>query len=190
MCLIMLNEPKTSGYGGVVAAPIFRETTKRIAGLDNDIQRNLTKAEKDAADDTHVPSLIGLEKNQSEYLLDQLNIPFEFKGKAGYVTNQSIEGDSLIGRNQKIILTLSETYTPADSASSNKVYAEIPELRGMNMRAANNLLGKLGFQTKMIGSGTVYAQYPLKGEKMRLNSTITLRGKAKSLEFVSQSDKR
>ncbi len=190
VCLIMLNEPKTSGYGGVVAAPIFRETTKRIAGLDNDIQRNLTKAEQDAEEIVRVPNMIGLEKNQSEFLLSELDIPFEIKGKNGYVTSQSIEGDSPIEPGKKIILTLSETYTQTDSASVDKGFAEVPELRGMNMRAANNLLGKLGFQTKMIGSGTVYAQFPLKGEKMRLNSTITLRGKAKSLEFISQSDKR
>ncbi len=189
VCLIMLNEPKTSGYGGVVAAPIFRETTKRIAGLDNDIQRNLTKAEQDAEEIVRVPSLVGLEKNQSEYLLGELNIPFQFKGKTGLVISQNIEGGSPIEKGQKIILTLSETYVPADSASTNKGLVVVPELRGMNMRAANNLLSELGFNTKMIGSGTVYAQFPLKGEKMRLNSTITLRGKAKSLEFISQLDK-
>ncbi len=190
VCLIMLNEPKTSGYGGVVAAPIFRETTKRIAGLDNDIQRNLTQAEQDAEEVVRVPSLVGLEKNQSEYLLGELDIPFKFKGKTGSIVSQSIEAGNPIEAGHKIILTLSETYVPADSASTNKGIVIVPELRGMNMRAANNLLGELGFNTKMIGSGTVYAQFPLKGEKMRLNSTITLRGKAKSLEFVSQSDKR
>ncbi len=190
VCLIMLNEPKTSGYGGVVAAPIFRETTKRIAGLDNDIQRNLTKAEQDAEEIIRVPSLVGLEKNQSEYLLSELDIPFQFKGKTGSIISQSIETGSPIEPGQKIILTLSETYVAADSANTNKGYVLVPELRGMNMRVANNLLGELGFNTKMIGSGTVYAQFPLRGERMRLNSTITLRGKAKSLEFVSQSDKR
>ena len=122
--------------------------------------------------------------------MGELDIPFKFKGKTGSIVSQSIEAGNPIEAGHKIILTLSETYVPADSASTNKGIVIVPELRGMNMRAANNLLGELGFNTKMIGSGTVYAQFPLKGEKMRLNSTITLRGKAKSLEFVSQSDKR
>jgi len=186
VCLILLNEPKTSGYGGVVAAPIFRETTKRIAGLDNEIQRNLTKAEVDAAKIVHAPYVVGLERSQTEQILKELNIPYKFIGKSGYVVAQSIDVDSPLKPGEKIELTLSKATVAVNGETEG--FAEIPDLRGMNMRAANNLLFELGLKSKMIGSGTVYAQFPLAGQKMRLNNTVTLRGKAKSLEILSQAD--
>lgn len=186
VCLILLNEPKTSGYGGVVAAPIFRETTKRIAGLDNEIQRNLTKEEEDAEKIVHAPYVVGLERSQTERILKELNISYKFDGKSGYVIAQSIEANSPLEPGKKIELTLSETSVASNSETEG--FAEIPELRGMNMRAANNLLFELGLKSKMIGSGTVYAQFPQAGQKMRLNNTVTLRGKAKSLEILLQAD--
>ncbi|MEX0846037.1 MAG: PASTA domain-containing protein, partial [Balneolaceae bacterium] len=66
-------------------------------------------------------------------------------------------------------------------------YAEIPDMKGMNMRQATNLLTKLGLNVELIGSGTVFAQYPSAGEHLRKGYTVTVRGKAKSLEILTQA---
>lgn len=185
VCFILLDEPRTSGYGGYTAGPIFKNIAMRIAGLDNDIQRNMYKQEPDLQHLAQVPLLRGLPKTQAEDLLYNLNMPFAITGKSGYVAQQTPEAGIPLQAGQKISLTLSETYTPADSASVKEGYAEIPELRGMNMRRANSLLTDLDLKTEIIGSGTIFAQYPKAGEMLRKGYTVTIRGKAKSLESLT-----
>jgi cell division protein FtsI (penicillin-binding protein 3) len=188
VCLIMLNEPKTSGYGGYTAGPIFRETAKRIAGLDGDIQRSMSPL-NDIALATRVPSLLGESKNESEKLLERFNIPYEFTGRSGYVIAQNmVPGQEFTG-DEKIILTLSETYSPVDSSNVKEGYAQVPELRGMSMRQATAILADLGLKAETFRSGTVERQFPKAGDLMRLGTKVTIRGKAKSLELVTLEDK-
>ena len=188
VCLIMLNEPKTSGYGGYTAGPIFRETAKRIAGLDGDIQRSMSPQEVPNFI-TKAPSLIGISREESEEMLDKFNIPYSIEGKAGYVVSQNIEAGSLIDGGNEIILTLSETYSPVDSSTIKEGYATVPELRGMSMRQATTILADLGLNAEIYRSGTIERQFPKAGDIMRLGSSVTIRGKAKSLELVTSEDK-
>ncbi len=186
VCLILLDEPKTSGYGGFTAGPIFKNIAIRIAGFDNDIQRNMHTQADTVYHYAQAPLLRGLPVAQAKKLLNNLNISYSVSGKSGYVAQQSPESGTPLQPGQQISLTLSETYTSADSASVKAGYAEIPELRGMNMRRANTLLTELGLKTEIIGSGTVFAQYPKAGELLRKGYTVTIRGKAKSLETLTQ----
>tara|TARA_R110002124_G_scaffold287346_1_gene473460 strand:- start:3963 stop:6131 length:2169 start_codon:yes stop_codon:yes gene_type:complete len=188
VCLIMLNEPKTSGYGGFTAAPIFRETAKRIAGLDGDIQRSMSPKEKPNFI-TKAPSFLGISRDESENLLEKFNIPYSVEGKTGYVVSQNIKPGEFINAGDEIIITLSETYSPVDSSMIKEGYAEVPELRGMSMRQATTILSDLGLNATTYRSGTVERQFPKAGDKMRLGSSVTIRGKAKSLELVTLEDR-
>ncbi|MEP1150839.1 MAG: penicillin-binding transpeptidase domain-containing protein [Balneola sp.] len=187
VCLIVLNEPKTSGYGGVTAAPIFRETAKRIAGLDGDIQRSMSPKETPEFI-TKAPSLIGSSKSESEDLLEKFNIPYQIEGKSGYVVAQNIEAGSTLDGKNEIILTLSETYLPVDSSKVKEGYATVPELRGMSMRQATSILADLGLSAKAFRSGTIERQFPKAGDVMKVGSSVTIRGKAKSLELVTKKE--
>jgi beta-lactam-binding protein with PASTA domain len=62
----------------------------------------------------------------------------------------------------------------------------IPDLRQMNMRRATAILHDLGLKVERIGSGTIYNQFPLAGEQMRPGRTVVVRGKAQSMENVTQ----
>ncbi len=190
VCLIVLNEPKTSGYGGYTAGPIFRETAKRIAGLDSDIQRTLSGQEEETGYFAQTPSVIGMTKKEAELLLSKLNIPYEINGTDGRVIGQSLEPGSPIPGGVNLNITLTEAFAVSDSSAIQPGFAEVPELRGMNMRTATTLLAELGLETKTVGSGTIYAQFPKHGERMRVGGTVTLRGKAKSLELITKTDER
>jgi cell division protein FtsI (penicillin-binding protein 3) len=187
---VLLDEPRTSGYGGYTAAPIFRNVAKRIAGLDNDIQQNMRPEESEGPQFVQVPSLKGLDNKQAKNLLTSLNLSYEIDGKSGFITEQNPEAGTEILIGQEISLTLSETYTASDSAKVKEGFAEIPDLIGMNMRQATNVLTGRGLETEIIGSGTVFAQYPKKGELLRKGYSVTVRGKAKSLESLTQTEKR
>ncbi|HET8866107.1 MAG TPA: penicillin-binding transpeptidase domain-containing protein [Gracilimonas sp.] len=190
VCFILLDEPKTSGYGGLTAAPIFKKIATRIAGLDNNIQRDMNTGQQQAPQFVQVPFLKGLSQEQAEILLSNLNIPYSISGKTGYIAQQMPEAGTELSRGQEISLTLSETYINSDSVKVKEGYAVIPDLKGMNMRQAASLLIELGLQTQIIGSGTVFAQYPKTGAWMRKGYTVTIRGKAKSLETLTQVSDR
>jgi len=183
---IMLDEPRTSGYGGYTAGPIFRKVAKRIAGLDDNIQHNMKSESPELPELVKVPFLKGITQEQTEILLTSLNIPYTIKGKSGHVVQQTPAAGTELQSGEKISLVLSETYALADSATVKEGYADIPELRGMSMRQATSLLTQAGLKTELIGSGTVFAQYPQAGELLRKGYTVTIRGKAKSLETITQ----
>ncbi len=190
VCFILLDEPKTSGYGGITAAPIFQNVAKRIAGLDNDIQQNMRNPQMPEEQLVSVPSLKGLSKKQADNLLSSLRIPYKMIGKSGFVIGQQPQAGDTIAVKEVISLTLSETYTAADSASIKKDVVEVPDLIGMNMRQAASLLTDYGLNAEIIGSGTIFAQYPKKGQFLKKGYSVTLRGKAKSLELLTQTNKR
>lgn len=188
VCFILLDEPKTSGYGGFTAGPIFKNIALRIAGLDSDIQRNMKLVEAHEPAVTHVPFLKGLSKKQAATILANLDIPYTISGKSGYITKQIPEAGTALSTGQEISLSLSETYIASDSANVREGYAEIPDLVGMNMRQATTLLAELGLDAELIGSGTVFAQYPKKGQLLRKGYSVTVRGKAKSLELITKTE--
>lgn len=187
VCLILMNEPKTSGYGGVTAAPVFRETAKRIAGLDNDIQRSIKKEDLKPDYFAKVPSLVGYEKSKASKFLDDLNIPRNYEGSQGFVVSQLPAAGDTLKAGEKIKLILSETIAQNATNTEENSLISVPELRGMNMRTAENLLKDLNLESSIIGSGTIFAQYPKAGDKMRPGSSVTIRGKAKSLETITNS---
>lgn len=185
---VLLDEPKTSAYGGFTAGPIFRQTATRIAGLDDDIQRKMHLEESEPTHFARVPLLKGLSKQEAKDLLTSMSIPFSFKGVRGMVVEQSSAAGDSLQRGDKLNLILSETIMPADSASTKEGLIKVPELRNMNMRKATHTLNSLGLNAKLIGSGTIYAQYPKAGEYMRKGRSITLRGKAKSMETLLKAE--
>ncbi|SMO77741.1 penicillin-binding protein [Gracilimonas mengyeensis] len=186
VCFILLDEPKTSGYGGYTAGPIFRKVALRIAGLDSEIQHNM-RSQEDTADTlfAKAPLLRGLPKTQAKTLLKTLNVPFSAEGQGQYVVQQIPEAGTPLQQGEEIKLQLAETYTPEDGESIKEGYAKVPELRGLNMRRANTMLTDMGLKTEIIGSGTIYAQYPQAGALLRQGYTVTIRGKAKSLESLT-----
>lgn len=188
VCFILLDEPKTIGYGGLTAGPIFKNIALRIAGLDSDIQQNMGSEEKASPILVKAPLLRGLTPAQAKQILTELALDYDIDGKSGYVANQIPEAGTVLKPGQEISLTLSETYTATDSASIKEGYAEVPDLDGMNMRKAQNLLLDLGLKAELIGSGTVFAQYPKAGAHLRKGYTVTVRGKAKSLELITKRE--
>lgn len=187
VCMIMLDEPKPVGYGGYTAGPIFRQVATRLAGLDDDLQRQLISDDEDQNLFAQVPYLEGLPVYEAKEILSELDLEFNIAGKSGYILDQQPEAGDTVNTGSEIFLTLSETNAPIDSASIKDGLVEIPDLRGMNMRNATNVLTSRGLKVKLIGSGTVFAQFPKAGEFMRKGSEVTIRGKARSLETVTEA---
>lgn len=180
--LIILDEPRTSIYGGFTAGSVFKEIATRIAGLDDEIHRSMLQGQIAGSADRVVPRLEGLEADVAKRLLQSKNIPVRTSGRGALVAEQSVEpGDTLASDN---ILTLTLADAAADSIPEG--FARIPDLRGMNMRQATNLLISRGLDIETVGSGTIYTQFPREGDLMRQGRKVTVRGLARPLQQASQ----
>jgi len=185
VCLVVLDEPKTSIYGGYTAGPIFRQTATRIAGLDNEIQKQITNDEADTDFWAYAPDATQMSLNDARTLLDAQHIRYDVNGSGSWVESQSPEAGEPLNRSDTIVLTASETKPAAADTTIPDGYARIPDLTGMDMRRASVMINSHGFETRLIGSGTVYRQFPEAGQLMKQGQTVTVRGKTRSLETAA-----
>jgi cell division protein FtsI (penicillin-binding protein 3) len=186
--LVILDEPTISYYGGFTAGPIFKGIASRIAGLDPDIQDIMMDGPTDSPW-AITPQFNGLSKDQAQALLQSVKQPTDWKGKGEVVIAQQPAPGDTLSPEQRISLTLgsSDMIAQRDTASQR---VTVPDLDGLNMRQALWQLQQAGLTPKVIGSGTVYAQYPKAGAKVRPQQAITIRGRAKSLETLVQKSKQ
>lgn len=187
VCYILLDEPQTSIYGGYTAGPIFRQTATRIAGLDSDIQRKMRLEEGNTELITQVPSFKGLTREQAAAVLSELNLPYTFEGSEGFIISQSVAPGDTLKPGEVIDLSLSETIEGKIGENVKEGFVAIPDLKNISMRQAAHILISKGLNIKTIGSGTIFTQFPEEGSWMRKGSTVTVRGRAKSMELITKS---
>lgn len=180
--LVILDEPRTSIYGGFTAGSIFKEVATRIAGLDEDIHRSMLPGTVADSGERVVPTVEGLNTEIAKSLLSRKSIPVRTSGRGSLVVEQSVEPGEKLNSGQVLKLSLAD----AEADSIPEGFARIPNLRGMNMRQATNLLISRGLEVETIGSGTIYTQFPREGDLMRQGRTVTVRGQARSLQQASQ----
>lgn len=173
--LVLLDEPRSSIYGGFTAGSIFREIAKRVSGLDNTMQRSKPSDVIASAMDIVLPKLEGLDLNDAETVLQRSRIPYKTTGTGNVVESQFPGAGEQISRNTPVELKLAST--APDSIPDG--YARIPDLQNKNMRQATYLLKRVGLEIEMEGSGTIYTQFPRAGDLMKQGRAVTVRGKAR-----------
>jgi|AntRauTorcE11898_2_1112593.scaffolds.fasta_scaffold03824_3 cell division protein FtsI (penicillin-binding protein 3) len=186
LTLVIMDQPQSwPPYGGWVAGPVFQQTAKRIAGLDNEIERQIINHGQVDSAWAHTPDLKGLKTASAKAMLKNQKLRYNTSGTGRWVTAQQPKPGTKLQGDDEITLTLSGTLVKADTTGLGKDRALIPDVAGMSMRAALRLINDQGFKTKIIGSGTVATQFPRPGDAMKKGGTITLRGKAKSMEAIA-----
>ncbi|HYW35917.1 MAG TPA: penicillin-binding transpeptidase domain-containing protein [Balneolaceae bacterium] len=189
LCLVMMDKPQTwPPFGGWVAGPVFHHTAKRIAGLDNSIEQKIIHNEHKDTVWARAPDLKGLKVSEARALLHNERLSFTTKGKGSQIIAQKPAAGAVLKKGEKITLQESPP-TKKDTAGASKNYAVIPKVDGMSMRKAVRLINEKGFQAKIIGSGTVYRQYPHPGDSMKKGQSVTIRGKEHSLKTLASSNK-
>lgn len=117
-CIVMINQPQGSIYGGVVAAPVFKEIAgKTFLKMPLNIEKEMLKEKKvDLSKMTittpkirvrnnQMPNLIGLSGKDVIPQLENLGYRVEYKG-VGRVVEQFPVSETLIKKYQKIYLKL------------------------------------------------------------------------------------
>ena len=181
--VIILDEPKSSMYGGYTSGSIFREIAIRISGLDDEIRKNIPTRTYAVTDSVVVPNIKGFTPDKVQALLSESNISFSFVNEGTHVIDQQPgPGQKIPGNTRlKVALGVEETDSIPDE------YAQIPDLKNMSMRQATSLLLSKGLNIEAIGSGTIYSQFPQAGKLMQKGNKVTVRGRAKSMRQVNQT---
>ncbi len=179
--LVILDEPRTSIFGGFTAGSIFKEVANRVSGLRNSIPAKNQPGNIAEGRNIIAPKLNGLENQSAQAVLRNSGIPFTVTGRGKFVVEQVPAPGVEFDRNTPIELMLADH----SSESVPDGYARIPDLKDLSMRQASYLLLDHGLNIESIGSGTVYAQFPRAGELMEMGRTVTIRGKARSFNQSS-----
>lgn len=186
VCLIVLDDPDTyPPYGGITAGPIFRETANRIAGLDNEIEKQIIESGSTNEIWARAPDLEGLTKKEAAILLENQQLAYKWNGSGDWVANQKPDAGTELSPGDEISLTLSHAIAFTDTSELRDGYSVVPDVIGFSMRKATLFINSRGFETKMIGSGTISRQFPDGGDIMEKGGTVLIRGKAKTLETLT-----
>ncbi len=115
--------------------------------------------------------------------MQEQDISYTVEGSGNWVAEQQPTGGDSLSSADHMTITLAEQ-TVTDTTDIPENYSVIPDVDGLSMRKATQLITGRGFKIKMIGSGTVYTQFPRAGDPMKKGRTITVRGKSKALNTL------
>ena len=173
--LVLLDSPTNGYYGGQVAAPIFREIARRIMGV------GATPAEPQfqmAASDTiaaryvaaamlHAPELRGIEADAAGEIARKLGFRVVRRGAGNIVMAQSPMPGLQLERHGILAL---ETDTWQSTGG-------LPNLQGLPLRRALNILNACRAKPKVVGTGIVQTQYPPPGTPIRASMEVRIEGR-------------
>ena len=178
VCLVLMDEPRTSIYGGTTAAPVFRQVATRLVGMDEELQKSLKTIKSDYF--AILADYTGKSADLVKQLLKESRIHFNTEGKGSIIIAQKPIPGTEIMEGDELLLSLGE---PNLIIAEDKV--TVPDIAELSMREATMKLLDYGLTFERIGSGTVIAQYPKAGAIVRKGTQITIRGKAQDFEKVT-----
>lgn len=185
VCLVMIDEPRLSYYGGFIAGPVFRNVALRLIGLDDQLQMKPggKKGGETRSQWVVMPELRGMHRNEAAFLLASYNVSHRFNGAGSYVVGQSPQAGDQFLRSNPVSIELASSIQ-SDTTRISDRHAPVPDVRGMNVRKAVSWLHRYGFEVEIVGSGTIYAQFPAPGQQYRTGQPVTIRGRARELPVI------
>ena len=151
--VIVLDKPKGNYYGGSVAAPVFREICSRWLNIGKQIVPKI----HEISDSVYVPNIIALTVAEAEEILSGYDLFIdEYEKEMNIILKQDPGAGEYVQKESEIYIEefdlrsfLSDTMPKDDF---------LPDLRGVPVKRAIELLHKANIEVKVFGSGTVREQ--------------------------------
>jgi beta-lactam-binding protein with PASTA domain len=173
----MLDHPREGGQtGGMASAPIFREIARKVSVLGGRGRR--TSPEVQAA---AVPDVIALSLADARSEFAGRGYEIETKGNGTIVKSQTPVAGTRLARGGRVTVTLT---TPSGTGTEDG-FTIVPPVAGLSMRRAASSLALHRLDPVLTGSGTVTAQTPAAGTKVRAGTRVTVRCEPKTLSLVN-----
>jgi len=154
--LVLMDSPTNGYYGGQVAAPVFREIARRVAGVampdtpspgadSTDTAPRLTRVASGST--LTVPDLRGLDVATARDMAERYGLRLLASGSGRVVSSQVPAPGATIAAAAVV-----RVMAPGDSV------AVMPDLRGMSLRRAASILTSLRVAPTVSGGGAVALQ--------------------------------
>lgn len=143
-------------WGSQVSAPLFRTMMKDILAyleIPPDKPRDA-----EAVRMVEVPSLKGLTVNEAGALLDTKGLILKLVGSQGVIVDQTPKAGAAVPLHTSIIVYMEDLW---DGEEPGQI--TMPDLRGMSIMDAGEILGRLGLRMQLSGSGIAVQQEPPAG---------------------------
>jgi cell division protein FtsI/penicillin-binding protein 2 len=171
VCLVILDEPSGYNYyGGVSAAPVFRNVIEGICLSSEwipDGPELRVKEEEGEREMVRVPVLLRMGLDEACRKAARAGIIVNGEGGAGDVYSQNPGPGELVPRGSVVDVLLRDS-----AIANNKV--RIPDFRGLTVREARRELIKFGLEIEIRGYGTVRKQHPAPGAEITPGSRVVL----------------
>ncbi len=170
VCLVMLDHPRVGGYyGGTQSAPIFKSIAEKVYATSARFER---RGEEAIAGRSYVvPDVTMLTVDGARAILAGQGFDVSVEGNSDVVTKMVPAPGAHVNRGAEICLIANRGKTTAVQAGM----AVVPDLRGLSMRRAMNLLSSNQLDGQLSGSGIVSVQSPSPGTQVRPGSRILVR---------------
>lgn len=156
--LVVIDNPEIGYYGGAVAAPIFKRIVQKWLLINNDI----LNASKESESETVVlPSFNGFFSDDALKMIRNYGLEAKlYNLNDGIVINQEPKAGTILKKGD-IVIIYAKKYKDLiqdtlDIKSNDNHYK--PEVVGMPLKKALNILHSAGYRVKVIGSGFVKSQ--------------------------------
>jgi stage V sporulation protein D (sporulation-specific penicillin-binding protein) len=114
-----------------------------------------------------VPELKGLTVDEAGALLDTRGLLLKLVGKEGIIKEQTPKSGAEVPVQTSIIVYLEDLWD-----ENNPEYVFAPDLKGMTVKEAGEVLSRLDLKMEPVGSGVVVRQEPAAGANLKKGSAV------------------
>lgn len=171
--LVVIDEPQGgSYYGGQIAAPIFKNLARDVLRYLN-VTPILSQEEiknKTQQAEVLVPDIINTSLDDAQRIMGEAGLQTRTEGEGSWVINQQPKGGAKLPAGTRVVIYLGSQGKGIPSGQE----VTVPDLTGLTMREAGQLLGQLGLQLNPQGTGIASGQKTSPGTKVRSGTAVTV----------------
>ena len=161
---VSIDEPSNGAYyAGVVTAPLMKILLTDIFNyMDSEFSEDYNAVVRDVL----IPEIRGKSIEEAKKILKDVNLEYNIEGSGEIVTNTQPYPGYTVKEGSKITI-----YT-GDAVDNNKV--SMPDLTGLSVTSAKDILDDLGIKYSLEGDGFVIDQSIPAGEVITTGSNVRL----------------
>ena len=161
---VSIDEPSNGAYyAGVVTAPLMKVLLTDIFNyMDSEFSEDYNAVVRDVL----IPEIRGKSIEEAKKILKDVNLEYNIEGSGEIVTNTQPYPGYTVKEGTKITI-----YT-GDAVDNNKV--SMPDLTGLSVTSAKDILDDLGIKYSLEGDGFVIEQSIPAGEVITTGSNVRL----------------
>ncbi|GAB6100366.1 stage V sporulation protein D [Halanaerocella petrolearia] len=152
-------------YGSQVGAPIFHDVVKDALRYleippqtDKESKKKESKKEDNKVKQVKVPNVKNLSLTKAEDKLHRKRLQVKLEDRGDKVVDQVPQPGVVVNEESTVILFFDDAEN-----EKQKYQVTVPDLKGMKVREAADLIGELGLRLKWSGSGVIKDQKPAPG---------------------------